>query len=159
VRHFFAIALVAFLLSGCVADVRRGGAQIAYKNIDHPLQETSVFSAATEDTNGLGQIVEVDGKPTSCWKFGCPSCIRVLPGTHTFTLRYSVFDNGIASYLQGESTISVEAMKAQHIYATRFGRLDNRFAISVVDEGNNSNFLISRGLKGVNLTCGPIDFL
>ena len=72
--------------------------------------------------------------------------------------RYSIFNNGISSYLRGETDVTVENMLAQHIYASRFGVLDNRFSVTVVDEGNNSHFQKDRALNGVNITCGTIDF-
>ena len=157
-KKIYAFILISVLVCGCASEIRRGGAQIAYQDVDRPLKDTAVFSAIPEATQGLGQITKVDGQPTSCWQYGCPSCIRVTPGTHTFTVRYSIFNNGIASYLRGETEVTVQNMEPMHIYAARYGTLGKQFTVAVVDEGNNREFQKDRGLQGVNITCGAIDF-
>ena len=87
-KRYFVFITIAILVSGCIPEVRKGGSQIEYQDVDHPLSDTAVFSALTEGTNGLGQITKVDGQPTNCWQYGCPGCLRVLPGTHTFSITH-----------------------------------------------------------------------
>ena len=157
-KNLILASVLTLITSGCVTDIRKGGAQIAYSNVNHPLSDTAVFSAIPESSNSLGQIVSVDGNPTSCWKFGCPSCIRVLAGDHTFKVRYSIFNNGTASYLQGEVDIKVSNMEPKHIYATRYRNVGNDFSVAIVDEGSDSDFQKNSALNGVNSTCGKIDF-
>ena len=151
--------LAVGLVCGCVTDTRRGQTQIAYSESDHPLSDTAVFSALAENVAVQGTITSVDGQPTSCWRAGCPGCIRVLPGSHVFTLKYNVFDNGLASYHAGETSVTVSDMRAQHVYTARFSKLETKFSIDVVDVGRKPYFIKDLGLRGVNLTCGtPIEF-
>ena len=153
----FAMALLLVVAVACTPEVRLGGAQIAYADAQHPLKDTAVLSAIAEETNGLGQISSVDGKPTNCWRAGCPSCVRVLPGTHFFTIRYTI--PGLGFKHQGETTVTVESMKPERIYAARYEIIGDKFRVSIVDLGNRPHFRTELGLRGVNVTCvEPIGF-
>jgi hypothetical protein len=157
VRHCY-IALMAIGLSAC-ATVQRSTPQLAYDDKNQSQADTAVLSAIGLRTQDQGQIIAVDGRKTSCWEFGCPACVRVLPGTHTFTVRYSIFDDGILSYKQGEASITIEGMQSQHIYVTNYSRNGDKFSINTTDVGNRPNFRTELGLSGVNVTCiAPVSF-
>ncbi|MDJ0793478.1 MAG: hypothetical protein QNI98_04465 [Woeseiaceae bacterium] len=73
-------------------------------------------------------------------------------------MRLTLFDGGIMSYSHGEVDVEVRDMRAQHIYSSVFVVSDGSFAISVIDEGDNVDFRQQRQLRGVNTTCGDIEF-
>lgn len=99
--------------------------------------------------NGLGQIVSVDGVNMSCVQAGCPIYVRVLPGDHTFKVRLSIYDS-VATYRQGEADLTIKEMKPRHVYEAQYVVDGNRFSVSSIDLGENPEYGITLGLKGVN---------
>ncbi len=82
--------------------------------------DTAVLSVRGTQGNTIDQIKAVDGIPTTCWEVGCPWWVRVAPGGHTFTVSYTIMNNGITSYLRGETEVSLPDMKPKHVYEVRF---------------------------------------
>lgn len=66
---------LAASLSGCLAAF---DPQLTYER-DIPVSETAVVGPAPGN-DATGFILSVNGKPTSCWKIGCPRIIRVAQG-------------------------------------------------------------------------------
>ncbi len=144
--------LIFFTLFLLIAGCTTGTQPIITYSGEHPLSDTSVLVLRAFNGNDLGQILSVDGKETSCWQVGCPFWVRVIPGQHSFRITYALFNNGISSHLQGELDVSSLEMKARHIYEGRLipNEADKTFRIHVADLGENPNYSIDMGLKGVN---------
>ena len=147
----------AMALSGCMSTFHQQPYG-AYSNKQHPLSDTAVFSTAGLAGNTLGQIVAVNGVETSCWEVGCPIWVRVLPGDNVFRLRFSIYDNGIASYKQGEGEFKVVDMKAKHVYEAVFSTDGKIFTMTPRDLGENPSYSVTLGLKGYNQESFPVRF-
>ncbi|MBX8530301.1 hypothetical protein K5D32_11540 [Pseudomonas cichorii] len=144
-------------LSGCMSKFHQQP-YLTYADEAHSLSDTAVFSTAGFVGNTLGQIIAVNGKETSCWEVGCPIWVRVLPGDNVFTLRFSVYDNGISSYKQGQAELKVSGMKAKHLYEVVFSNDSNGFSITPKDLGENPTYSVVLGLKGFNQKAFPVRF-
>jgi hypothetical protein len=123
---------------------------ITYEEKGHALSDTAVFDAGQMEGIALAQIPKVNGVETSCWQVGCPIWVRVLPGTNTFRIRYSLFNNGIASHLVGETDVVVEKMLPRHVYKASYTVNGNRFSVSVADLGENPKFRADLSFGGAN---------
>ncbi|WKC35835.1 hypothetical protein QYM18_15310 [Ectopseudomonas chengduensis] len=155
---FRAFIIPLFLgLSGCMSKFHQQP-YITYADETHPLSDTAVFSTAGFVGNTSGQIVAVNGKKTSCWEVGCPIWVRVLPGNNVFTLRFSVYDNGISSYKQGQADFEVPDMKAKHLYEAVFLHNGNGFSMTPKDLGEKPAYSVVLGLKGYNQKAFPVRF-
>jgi hypothetical protein len=148
-RPVFLLAIVMSSISGCAFHTRP---YIAYANSGHPQADTAVFSVQGLKGNALGQVVQVDGRDTSCVQAGCPVWVRVIPGNHTFRIRYSIYNNGIASHLQGETDFELRDMRARHAYEANFivDEAAKLFRPEAKDLGENPDYGLFVGLKGVN---------
>lgn len=122
---------------------------VMYSDSSRPLSDTAVFSTAGFVGSANGQILSVDGKETSCWEVGCPIWVRVVPGDHKFKIRLSIHDS-VSSYRQGETEFTVTGMKPRHVYEAQFHVEGNRFRVSEKDLGENPEYGMTLGLKGVN---------
>jgi hypothetical protein len=131
---------------------------VAYADTHHPLSDTSVFSTQGLHGNTLGQIVRIDGAPTSCAQAGCPMWARVIPGDHTFRIRYSILYLGRT--LMGEAEFPIAGMRPRHVYEANF-RVDpqqTEFRANAKDLGENPDYGVLAGLKGVNQKYHRVSF-
>ena len=142
----FLCVLFAAIASGCASN----GPPIMFEDKQRPLSDTSVFSSWSEDPREIAEIKKVDGVDTSCVMAGCPLWVRVTPGKHTFTIRYSFHIPGSPTYLTGTHEFEVPDMKAKHVYVARFQVIENTLKTSIQDLGENPNYTLTSGLKGVN---------
>ncbi|MCP1453378.1 hypothetical protein [Pseudomonas kilonensis] len=142
------IFLFSFLISGCLS-AEYIDPYITDEARQHPMSDTAVFSAVQFSGNILGQIISVDGVETSCWRAGCPGWVRVTPGDHVFKVRFSIF-YGINSYKHGEDDLHITHMEAKHVYDTVFTYQDNQFSVAPRDLGEEPEYGMNVGLKGVN---------
>lgn len=118
-----------------------------------PLSETAVFAAIAEDSapGTDTRIVSADNKATPSSQAGFPYWVRVRPGFHTFTVRFS---SGFSASLRSASysylDVPVEAfeMKAKHVYLPVYREENGKAIISIKDLGENPNFGIRLGLSG-----------
>ncbi|MBX3621877.1 MAG: hypothetical protein KF891_18045 [Rhizobacter sp.] len=124
-----------------------------------PLQNTAVFASVDQETGTdvVATVTSVDGKPTSCAEAGCPLWVRVLPGKHTFAVRYTA-DIHMSGYSYANLVFTLENMKPLHVYHARYIQTDGRVVARVEDLGERPNFGITLGLKGANRTYYPVEF-
>lgn len=101
--------------------------------------------------------MSVDGVETSCWKAGCPGWVRVPPGNHVFKIRFNVY-HGINYYQQGEKDLLISHMEAKHIYDTVFTYQDDKFSVVHRDLGEEPEYGLNVGLKGLNRRYVPVRF-
>ena len=151
------LIVLAILMSGCMSTFHTKP-YVTYENKNHPLSNTSVFTTDGFVGNSNAQILSVNGVETSCWEVGCPIWVRVKPGTNKFTVRLSVYDNGVASYKVGVTEVVVNEMKPKHIYKAKIDVVEREFKTSIEDLGENSEYGIHLGLEGVNKKFYPVQF-
>jgi hypothetical protein len=141
-------ALAALMMVGCHEQIRP---PLMYQDTNHPLSDTAVFTAFNHRGTGLGQILSIDGVPTSCWKAGCPFWARVLPGTHTFKLLYAPV------LRRGMTAITIE-MKPSHVYEVEFIDNGETFEAVPADLGEKPNYTYTVGLAGIHQQTLVVDF-
>lgn len=154
-RRYLLPLILSLAMSACAFHLTP---YVAYSDTQHPLSDTSVFSTQGLKGNTLGQIVGVDGKPTSCAQAGCPLWARVTPGDHTFRIRYSILYLGRT--LSGEVDFPVAGMQPRHVYEANF-RVDpqqTEFRADAKDLGENPDYGVLAGLKGVNQKYHRVSF-
>jgi len=128
-----------------------------------PKGETAVF-ASLDDSSAKyndSRIYIADGKKPSCIEVGCPYWVRVLPGTHTFVVRYTsdaTWSFQHSGYRYADLTIEVRDMKPRHVYVVRYRQLANDVQYAVEDLGENPKYGITLGLKGANQAFYPVEF-
>jgi hypothetical protein len=127
-----------------------------------PLANTAVFAAFDYKSEGaLINIPFVDGKEMPKFDAGYPYWVRVLPGRHTFTVRYN-WDYGLSvgtvTWKTVDLPIEIPEMMPLHVYAARYTRRGNRVSVSIEDIGERPNFGIILGRKGVNQHLYPVEF-
>ena len=147
-KRLLIVVILAFSTSACMSTFHTKP-YVMYSDTSRPLSDTVVFSTAGFVGNANGQILSVDGKETSCWEAGCPIWVRVAPGDHKFKIRLSIYD-GVSSYRQGEAEFTAIGMKPRHVYEAQFRVEGNRFHVSEKDLGENPEYGMTLGLKGVN---------
>jgi hypothetical protein len=125
--------------------------------------ETAVFASLDDKSTkeNDSRIYSVDGKEPSCIEVGCPYWVRILPGTHTFVVRYA--SDFYWSYQQSghnyaSLTIEVKDMKPRHVYVVRYRQLQKDVQYVVEDLGENPKYGITLGLKGANQAYYPVEF-
>ena len=132
------IATLALITSGCAFHKTPF---IAYAEKAHPLSDTSVFSTvpkgASNPLRNAPLITHIDGVSRSCFWEDCPMWVRVLPGDHTFTIKY-----------YGE--VKVSGMKPRHVYVARGQAIAGHAVVSVEDLGENPEYGVTFGATGVN---------
>jgi hypothetical protein len=143
--------LAPLLLASCAF-----GPQAVYTDSAHSLSDTSVFSARA--SGDLAQIMFVDGKRPECWKQGCPTVVRVLPGAHTFVIQFQRW-HGLLD-VSGEITLHVPDMKPRHVYAVEYdvSRDEKILHARPVDLGENSGYSVCRAKLDHGGECSPISF-
>jgi len=148
-RNLLIAGASTLTLSGCAFHT---APFVTYSDPGRPLSDTSVFSVRGFQAGGaLSQIYAVDGAATSCWQVGCPIWVRVLPGSHSFHIKYSIFNNGIASHLVGEADVEVKDMKARHVYLMTSVAAANlkTFSTATKDLGENPDYVVHvSGVRG-----------
>jgi hypothetical protein len=107
--------------------------------------------------NVLAQIISVDGKNTSCAQAGCPIWVRVIPGDHAFKLRLSIYD-GVSKYRQGEADFVIKDMKPRHVYEAQYVIEGEHFQVSPIDIGENPEYGVTLGQKGINQKFHRVSF-
>jgi len=127
---------------------------------ESPLADTAVFSSLDERAtqHEVATIRSVDGKDTPRSVF--PVWVRVLPGTHHFTVHYSTnygIGAGAITYKYAELPVTVVDMKPRHVYVARFGRTAQGVSVSVEDLGERPRYGIHTG-GGVNPKYHPVEF-
>lgn len=142
----FLCALLVTIASGCASS----GPPMMYEDKQRPLSNTSVFSSWSEDPREIAEIKKVDGIDINCAMAGCPLWVRVTPGKHVFTIRYNFYVPGSPTYLTGTHDLEIPDMKAKHVYVARFQVSGNTLKTSIQDLGENPNYTLTSGLKGVN---------
>lgn len=150
------IVAACLATSGCMATFNQTP-YVTYQGT-RPLSDTSVFSTADLPGDALGQILSIDGVKASCWKVGCPIWARVTPGSHSFVIRYRVFNNGIYSYKQGFKELKINNMAARHVYVAVFTDYGKTYSVGYKDLGENAKYGVTLGLKGYNREFFPVKF-
>ncbi|MCX4164260.1 MULTISPECIES: hypothetical protein [Paraburkholderia] len=103
----------------------------------------------------------IDGKEPSCWQVGCPIWVRLLPGTHKFVVRFATgFESAppLIKYWQTDVKIEVKDMMPRHVYVARYKRTTEGLTVLVEDLGENPEFGVWIGLKGVNRKYHRVSF-
>jgi hypothetical protein len=128
-----------------------------------PLSSTAVFASFDESSVKFNdsRIRSADGKDTSCFEVGCPYWVRVLPGKHVFSVRYTA--NHQWSYMSSgfnyaDLSIEVPDMKPGHVYVARYRETGDRVAVIVEDLGEKPKFGITLGYGSVNMKYYPVEF-
>lgn len=126
---------------------------ITYDDRDHPISDTSVFSAYDDeipDNRILPKILSIDGKKNTCTEnVGCQLWMRALPGEHEFVIRYNFYDNGLTSYKT--TTINLRTnMKAKKIYIVRATISSNTLFTRVEELPDGYDYKLPLGVKGLN---------
>ena len=151
-------AAFLLLLTGCAF---HQAPYIAYAG-SPALSETAVFAAFDHQQQGvLSSILIVDDKETSCAQVGCPAWVRVLPGQHSFIVRYVPhfrLDGAFIIRRRAELTVTLPKMEARHVYQAHYREVDNTVTMSVEDLGERPKFGIDLGLEGVNRKYYPVEF-
>ena len=132
-----------------------------------PLSDTTVFSASDHTRTKYidARVIAVDGKETSCVQAGCPYWVRVLPGVHTFRVRYTT-DLGFGGYKEIVSrvatvNIEIEDMRPMHVYEARYRESSDKQTLhsGFVDLGERpAKGGLWLGQKGINLQYYPVSF-
>ncbi len=140
------VAALSTLLASCVAMHEKP--RVMYEG-RHPHSETAIL-IASDDRNPAydwSQIREVDGK--SAKPFGHPAYgVRVLPGTHTFTLRAirnfksDTAHGGPYDYL--EFDVEVPDMKPLHVYAAPYDETGGKLRVTIEDLGERASYRTKR---------------
>jgi len=133
----FATILVLAVASGCAF---HHAPYVTYEG-DVPLAETAVFVAQDEKATlmHVSRVRAVDGKGTSCAQVGCPFWVRVLPGSHSFSVEYT--SQWTASRHQyANLDVAVADMKPRHVYVVRYREKDESVQQAVEDLGENPDF-------------------
>ncbi|MFT4170912.1 MAG: hypothetical protein QM639_00010 [Rhodocyclaceae bacterium] len=124
-----------------------------------PLSNTAVFASfdTTSSTPHDSRIQTADGKKTSCIQVGCPYWVRVLPGRHSFDVHY-MSHIAMTGHRFADFHVVVPEMKPRHVYVTRYREIGERVSVAVEDLGENPQFGVSLGLKGLNNNYYPVEF-
>ncbi|MCO5400749.1 hypothetical protein [Ralstonia soli] len=159
-RIFLAIIFV-ISISGCAFHKTP---YVMYEG-NPPLSTTTVFSASdhTQTKHIVARITQVDGKDTSCFQVGCPIWVRVLPGSHTFTIRYTANIALMGPVITSTvATVNIEVvdMKPMHVYEARYQEFydQKRLNATFADLGEKPKVGLWLGLKGVNQEFYPVSF-
>ena len=151
------LIILTTIIAGCMSTFH-AKPFVSYQDKSHPIADTAVFTTDGFVANSNGQILTVNGVETSCWEVGCPIWVRVKPGTNKFTVRLSVYDNGISSYKQGVTEVIIHDMQSKHVYKAEFHVINSEFSTSIKDLGLHSDYGIYLGLEGVNRKFYPVEF-
>jgi hypothetical protein len=158
-KKLFATNCVVLLVTGCAFHQKPF---VAY-DAAVPLNQTSVFSVVAEGTatNGLLEIVAIDGRSTSCAEAGCPVWARVTPGSHTFKLRFNSnykLEGPFIKWQTATMDVNVAEMKALHVYHAHPTLTLESVNVSVSDLGERPKHGIHLGLEGANRKFYPLEF-
>ena len=142
-RAVFPIIL-ACLTAGVVSGCAISPPYVMYEDKRVPLSQTSVLSVRQDQSSpasrGSASIRSVDGIRIgirSCHLI-CPVWVRVLPGSHSFTISYEEF---VGNFKYGGTVlVPVADMKAQHVYVVRLQRVGSELGASVEDLGENPEY-------------------
>lgn len=148
VMKFVASALCLLLIQGCAV---HQAPYITYPDRDGSLANTAVLVAhvynspdgrTREGTFKVSGVAEVDGSSLSCLN-ACPVWVRVLPGRHTFKIRYQ--DNfrlgvGVIDYKGADIPVTIDDMKPGHTYKLSYSRSSDLVGIHVEDLGEKADF-------------------
>lgn len=157
-KRIIAAAILTLSLTGCAF---HQAPYITYKNAP-ALSQTAVFAAFNNNLpDDFISILAVDDKPTSCAQVGCPLWVRVLPGQHSFLLRYVgnfMISGPFITSQRSEINVTVPEMKAGHVYQANYRIAGDYISVIVKDLGEKPNFGITLGLKGFNKKYYPVEF-
>ncbi|NTX26883.1 hypothetical protein HT746_07005 [Burkholderia pyrrocinia] len=136
------------VLSGCAI---RGTPYITYDE-KKPLVETAIFSAF-DKTQKLATVDEVDGRALPlCYISGyCPFWVRVLPGEHTFKVRYQtdvVLFGSMMTAKVANFSLTVPDMKPSHVYTVEYQKVGSGVYATVRDLGENPTYGVRAGFSG-----------
>jgi hypothetical protein len=153
------VFVTAILMTGCAFHQQP---YVAHDS-NLPTSKTSVFSVVTENAaaNGALEILEVDGRPTSCVQVGCPVWVRVAPGNHKFTLRFNGNFRLSAGFIKWQTatfTVEVADMTALHVYHGQHRLSSEAVSVYVQDLGERPKHGIWLGLEGANRKYYPLEF-
>ena len=155
----YIVLVAAILMAGCAFH------QQPYVAHDGglPMSGTSVFSVVTENAavNGALEILEVDGRSTSCIQVGCPVWVRVAPGKHKFKLRFNgnfTLSAGFINWKTATFTAEVADMKPLHVYHGQHRLSLGAVQVNVQDLGERPRHGIWLGLEGANRKYYPVEF-
>ncbi len=143
INHIFLLFL-SVLIGGCAFH----HAPYPMYETDSPQAETAVFSSVDDRAtqHEVATIRAVDGKDTPRSVF--PVWVRVLPGTHHFSIHYSTnygVGGGAITYRYVELPVTVVDMKPRHVYVARFRRTAQGVSASVEDLGERPRYGIHTG--------------
>ena len=143
----FALALLVLLIEGCAI---HQAPYIAYNERAIPLKNTAVLVAhvynSGNDLRPAG-VDQADGVSLNCFN-ACPVWVRVLPGTHTFKIKYMdsfQMSGGAISFQVAFIPVTIEEMRAGHTYKLSYTRSGKMVIARVEDLG------AERGLGYENL--------
>ncbi len=97
--------LLFLVLSGCASHAEP---YIMYSDKSHPLNDTSVFAVVVKGQPYEVTIASVDGRPHVPKGAGGGLWVRVLPGEHSFGLKYKSKRDGQLSNIQYELKVEME---------------------------------------------------
>lgn len=128
-----------------------------------PISETAVFASFDERSVKFNdsRIQAVDGRQTSCIEVGCPYWVRVLPGRHVFSVRYTAnyhWNFQSSGFNFADLQIEVPEAKPRHVYVARYKEVGDRLMVVVEDLGEKPSFGITLGLDGANKKYYPVEF-
>ena len=123
-----------------------GDAWKTYKN-KVPLADTAIFITEDDQNSAFigSSIALVDGKSVGSFWLASVYAVRVLPGTHKFTV-LAMFDkrgsmlNGPMTYMSQGFEFEVADMKPLHVYVTRWKLADGVVTATIEDLGERPDY-------------------
>lgn len=149
------VLLFLFLvLSGCALHAEP---YIMYSDKSHPLDDTSVFAVAVKGEPYEVTIASVDGKSHTPKGAGGGLWVRVLPGEHSFGLKYKSKRDGQLSSIQYELKVEMEPRRVYVVFQeVKPDEAQVSFMVKVLPE--NQIYTLGLALEGVNYQEFPAKF-
>jgi hypothetical protein len=148
------VAWVALLSAAATVALAGGGLSYEYRAYKGkvPFSETALIFAVDDRNMNFrnSNILKVDGKGTGMMG-PMRTSARVLPGTHTFTIR-AIWDfsgaisgstTGVttsSSFRERELEIEVKDMQPLHVYVIRYRFEDEQISLTVDDLGERATY-------------------
>ena len=148
------LLFLTVFLSGCAM---HSEPYIMYTEKSHPLSDTSVFAI---DIKGMPYVVSidtVDGKLHRPAGAGSGWWVRVLPGVHTFQLKYNVKVNGESSYNYYVVKLKM-APKRVYLATLMVKPGEDELSYTVKELPKDEVYKMGLGLEGVNYQEFPAKF-
>ena len=148
------LLLLTVFLSGCAM---HSEPYILYSDNSRLLGDTSVFAVDIKDQPYIATIDTVDGKLHKPAGAGSAWWVRVLPGEHTFQLKYNIKVNGESSY---NYYVVKLKMAPKRVYLATLiikpGEAEPSYTVKELPE--DEVYKMGLGLEGVNYQEFPAKF-